>query len=235
MGDWKEWSDWIREGYFISYEHEGVRCYEHVISRDFAHWVLMWDSIASGQESGPTVPPYLEITKGYDRRTNTNQFWQLIFGIVGQVYVYIELPTDLHRHGIPKLTKPSSADRAISHFEEWMSPYLEPTFITEHIMMRPGYDRINISMYNPTAITITPRLNFMIAKFITERVGTQEGSMLLTPTVEGDPADPAVKRKNDLLKARWQETLEKLYKRQIPHRPLTLEPVRAPAEAAAGD
>jgi len=34
---------------------------------------------------------------------------------------------------------------------------------------------------------------------------------------------------------RWKETLDKLYRRVIPHRPLTILPVRAPAEAPVGE
>jgi hypothetical protein len=46
---------------------------------------------------------------------------------------------------------------------------------------------------------------------ITERIGTEyEG--VLTPTAN-----------------RYKEILEKLYKRLVPHRPITLMPVRAPA------
>ena len=218
MSDWKDWSSWLREGHFVSYVREGVRYYEHVIARDLAHYVYEWpETIAAGEQSGPYVPEKLEVTKGYDKATNTNRIWQLVFGIKGQVYIYVELPTDIHRHGIPKAPKPSRELREVSHFEEWMSPFQEPSFITEHIMMRPDTDRIAFSAYNPTDIDIKPYLNIFIAKLVTERIGTEQGGVL-TPT-----------------QPRFREVLEKLYKRVIPHRPLTLMPVRAPAEAPAGE
>jgi hypothetical protein len=218
MADWKDWSEgWLKEGYYISYLRDSVQYYEHILKRDLAHWEYTWEEvIAAHVESGPTVPALLEITQGYDKVTNATHIWQIIFGIKGQVYIYIELPTDLHRHGIPKIPKTSATFHAVSHFEEWMSPFKEPSFITEHFMMRPECDRIAFSAYNPESISLRPVLNFFIAKMVTERIGTVSAGVL-TPTSD-----------------RWRETLDKLYKRMIPHRPITLLPVRMPAEAPSG-
>jgi len=211
MGDFKEWSEWLREGYYISYVRNNIRYYEHIIARDLAHYVYEWhETIPAGEASGPIVPDDLTMTKGYDKETNTNRIWQVIFGIKGQVYIYVELPTDIHRHGVPKVPKPRPELREVSHFEEWMSPFQEPSFLTEHIMIKPGYDRIALSAYNPQDIDIRPYLNIFIARLITERIGTEQAGVL-TPTED-----------------RWKETLDKLYRRVIPHRPLTLAPVRAP-------
>jgi len=225
MGKWTDWSDWIREGYFISYLRDGIRYYEHIIARDFAHYVYNWhETIGAGDTSGPTVPEDLTMTMGYDPDTTHNRIWQTIFGLKGQVYIYIELPTDIHRHGVPKRPKPDSTMRAVSQFEEYMSPYFDPSFITEHIMMKPGFDRINLEAYNPNAIDMTDvRLNFYIAKLTSERVGKELYGVLSTPVMRGNP------EATDRLKIKWSETLDKLYKRQIPSRPLTLMPVRAPA------
>lgn len=223
MGDWKEWSEWLREGYYISYARDSVRYYEHVLSRDLAHYVLEWfETIAPLEDSGPKVYDDLTVTLGYDKDTNLNYLWQMIFGIKGQVYIYIELPTDTHRHGVPKKPKPGTELWEVSHFTEAMSDFDEPTFLTEHIMLKPGYDRINWSAYNPNDIAKKPYLNFFLAKCITERIGIEQNGRVRTPVIEGDA---------ELTKAlaeRWGETLQKLYKRQIPHRPLTLKPVWAP-------
>ena len=107
---WVEWSQgWIKTGFFISYYMEGVKYYEYVVARDFAHYVYTWhESVAPGEESGPTVISNLLITRGYDSKTNLNRIWQVIFGIRGEVYVYVELPTDIHRHGLPKIPKPTT-------------------------------------------------------------------------------------------------------------------------------
>lgn len=212
----KNWSDgWIKEGHFISYLVEGTWYYEQVVQRDFAHWEYPWfETIASGVESGPQIPADLEITKGYDEVSNTNQIWQIIWGMKGQVLLYVELPTDTHRHGIPKQPKPNSLNRRTSHFEEWMSPYDEPSFITEHFLMRPDVDRINLSAYNeePQAETDL-MLNFFINKMKTERLGTASNGTV------------------NATKDKWADVLDKLYRRQIPCRPISLYPVTAPAEA----
>jgi len=219
MVEWTDWSDWLRPGYFISYIKDRVRYYEHITQRDLGHWEYAWpETIDPTTTSGPFVPETLEITRGYDAVNHTNRLWQMIFGIKGQSLVYIEMPTDIHRHGIPKDPKPSAANRFTSHFEEYMSPFYEPTFLTEHFFMRPETQQIAFDAYNPDAIADTDlRLNIILAKLATERIGTSSAG-IITPT-----------------EARWTETLDKLYKRAIPCRPITIMPVRAPAEAPAGE
>lgn len=212
----KNWSDgWIKEGHFISFLVEGISYYEHVVMRDFAHWEYPWfETIPTLHDSGPQVPDLLELTKSYQEKTFENQIWQLIFGIKGQVFVYVELPTDTHRHGIPKQPKPGTVNWRVSHFEEWMSPYDEPSFITEHFMMRPDTDRINFSAYNPQPQDEPDlMLNFFINKLRTQRLGTVENG---NPTPTQD---------------KWADVLDKLYRKLIPCRPISLYPVTAPAEA----
>lgn len=211
------WSDWLKEGHFISYSAEGVRYYEHIINRDLAHWEYQWpETVEAEADSGPFVPDDLQVTRGYQPNDNTNIIWQMIFGIDGQCFVYVELPTDIHRHGIPKDPKPSSANRYTSHFTEWMSPYYEPSFCTEHFMLNPWTQQIAFDVYNPHEEDLTDlRLNIFIAKLLTERVGDEtygERGVILTPKAN-----------------RFQEALDKLYRRVIPHRPLPLYPVWSPA------
>ncbi len=213
----QNWSSWIKSGHFISYYDQGVQFFEYVRQRDMAHWEYDWEeSIDSGSTSGPYVPDLLEITQGYQKATNTNRIWQMVFGLKGQAFIYVELPTDLHRHGIPKEPTPSSNNRRVSHFTEWMSPFNEPSFISEHFLMKPALEQIGLDAYNPTSITITDlTINFFISKMVTERVGTA------TPTDEGMVIEPT--------STRWAEAMDKLWRRVIPCRPLTLMPVRAPA------
>ncbi|GAG91781.1 unnamed protein product, partial [marine sediment metagenome] len=90
--------------------------------------------------------------------------------------------------------------------EEWMSDFHEPSFVTEHIMMKPGYDRINFEAYNPHDIAITPYLNVFIAKLTTERVGTERYGVLRTPVAPDDA------ELTELMRIKWAETLEKLFK-----------------------
>ena len=222
LNDFRNWDTpggWIKEGTIINYLREGVEYYELVLQRDMAHWVYEWpETISTETESGPYTSELLEITKGYDKTTNTNQIWQLIFGIRSQALVYVELPTDLHRHGIPKRPKPGTAQWTVSHFTETMSPYIDPTFITEHFMMRPITLQICLSAYNPEATDLTDvKINYFINKMITQRIGTVISGVR-------NPSRP-----------RFAEILEGLYKRMVPCRPITLMPVRAPAEAPGGE
>ncbi len=218
MARWQEWDEWLKEGYFITYQREGAWIYEFILQRDFAHYEYEWpETISALSTSGPYVPGKLEVTKGYDPNTNTNRIWQMIFGIKGQVYIYIELPTDIHRHGLPKAPKPSKELREVSHYTEWMSPFHEPSFITCHYMLRPETYRIAFSAYNPNSIDIKPTLNIMIAKLTTERIGSVVNGRLI----------PA--------RDRFREILDKLYRRVVPVKPITIMPVRAPAEAPAGE
>jgi len=230
LAEWNEWTDWLQEGYYVSYRLGDVRYYEHIISRDFAHFVQTWfESIDTLSESGPHVYDNLTLTQGYDEQDNTNRIWQLIFGLKGQVYIYIELPTDRHRHGLPKVPKPSSTYREVSHFEEWMTDFHEPSFITTHYQLKPGYERINWSAYNPQDITLTPELNIMIARCITERIGYERNGKLYIKGYRIDqPIPTTAPDRAKELHARWKETLELLWKRRIPHRPITLQPVWAP-------
>jgi len=216
--EWNNWSSWLGNGYYISYIRDQIRYYEHIFQRDFAHWEYDWpETITTRATSGPFTPAVFEITRGYDKEVNTNHLWQIIFGIKGQVYIYVELPTDTHRHGIPKAPKPSSSERQVSHFTEWMSPFLEPSFITEHFMMRPETQQISFDAFNPCTISQTNvTLNIMINKIVTERIGTVASGVT-------SPVYP-----------RFAELLDRLYKGLIPCRPITLQPVRAPAEAPAG-
>jgi len=230
MGNWKDWAKWLEEGYYISYLRDGVRFYENVLFRDFAHYEYVWpETIVSLADSGPHIPQDLEITRGYDVNTNLNQVWQVLFGIESQAYIYVELPTDLHRHGLPKQPKPGTALREVSHFEEYISPFQEPSFLTEFFLMRPDCIQIALTAYNPTSISLTPRLNIVMAKLVTERVGTEEEGTLSTPVIAGNA------NKTTRLNTRWNKTLELLYKGQIPCRHLTLQPIRGPAEAPGGE
>ena len=227
--DFKDWSaGWIKDGQNISYRREGIQYFEKIVRRELLHWEYPWhENIVHGTQSGPEVPEILEITKGYNKKSHINHIWQVIFGIKGQVYVYVELPTNIHRHGLPKQAKPGTTNRAVSHFEDWMSPYHEPTFLTEHFMMRPITERINLTAWNPEEDYVrggmrSVILNFFINSMATERIGTayydDELGLVLEP-------------ERKIMK----QTLDKMYTHQIPVRPITLTGVPMPAAAPRGE
>lgn len=219
--DYKDWCEgWIKEGYFLAYRIDDVVYYEQVVARDFAHWEYTWEDgpVQPGQTGGPIVLEDLEITRGYEKNSRLNNIWQIIFGIKGQVYVYIEHPPDVHRHGIAKVPKPSATLREVSHYTEWMSPWKEPTFLTEHFLMRGGYERINFDVYNPENIAITPQFNFFLSKMQTERIGTLTADGQVTIT-----------------KNKFQDIMDKLLKRLVPYRPISIQPVSLPPSTPSGE
>lgn len=233
MNEYTDWSTgWIREGDNISYTIEGITYYERVVSRDLAHYEWPWGgtethsatpvTIGAEASSGPYIPGAIEMTKGYDSDHNTNQIWQAIFGIKGQALIYIELPTDTKRHGLPKLTWPTNDFKPIAHFDENMSPFLEPTFITEHFFKYRETHQIEFDAYNPHSIDLTDVwLNFFINKMVTERIGKSFAS-------NGDITYAATY-------PHFEELMKKLYQRLVPCRPISILPVQAPAVAGAGE
>lgn len=210
-GQIESWADWLREGFFYSYREQQVRKFFNVMYRDWAHIEYTWpEDIAPGVVSGPIVIDNLETTK-------ENQIWQVIFGISHDVYVYIHAPTDIERHGVAKVPKQTTNLREVGHYRMQDSWWDKPSFITEHFLLKPEIPFVAFSVYNPRNITFRHdynpiKLNFYLCKCEMEQVGEE------------------VKGELQAAESRFTETLDKLYRRVIMHRPLTLIPLRAPAK-----
>ncbi len=205
----EEWSPgFLVEGYFISYADGALRRYEFISHRELAHYEYTWpEIIAAAAFTGPFTIADLESTE-----TRT-QIWQLIFGISHDVYIYTHIPTDKDRHGVAKIARQTSTMRTVGHFEEWMSPWDQPDWCTEHFLLRPITDRIAVSSYNFQDISLKPKLNVFLNKCQLRHIGYEKEGKLFPD------------------KAYYKETLEKLYRKQIIHRPITLKGVEAVAEA----
>ena len=105
-------------------------------------------------------------------------------------------------------------DRTFADFTALQLPLL---FLAFYLRTQLRFGQIGFDAYNPDSIADTDlRLNILIAKIGTERIGTSQAGVLI-PTQE-----------------RWTDVLEKLNRRVIPQRPITIMPVRAPAEAPTG-
>jgi len=207
----ERWSPgWLVEGHFISFEDpvERVTRYAFIKRREFADYEYTWpESIAPGETSGPHTIGYLEPT------VNLRQCFQIVFGVKGEAWIYVNLPVDVARHGLPKIPKPTAAVREVAFYTQHMSPFDQPSWVTEHFLIRPITTFIALTAYNPTGIAVTPRIRFLVNKLELELLGYEKEGEL-------HPAEP-----------RYEEVLDKLHRRVIPHRPLSLMPVRAPAEA----
>lgn len=202
------WADFLREGHFLSFLYEASqRKYYQVKHRDIAHIEYTWgENISTLSESGPTTIADLEVTVPW------TQLSQLIWGVTPQCYVYVQLPTDIERHGLPKRPKHTSNYYTVAHFGMHDSPFDNPSWLTEHFMQRPIDPYIAFTIYNKTPITITPIMNFWVNKMEVEHIGDEEANGAQSPA-----------------KPKFADVLDKLCKRLIPCRPITLLPVRAPA------
>ncbi len=211
MAGFEEWAGWLKEGMFYSYREQDERHYFMVLFRDWAHFEYTWEeSVLPLGFSGPVTIDDLETTKD-------NQIWQVIFGLKQDVNIYVQLPTDVDRHGVAKRPTNSATFRNVGHYGIQDSWWYRPSFLTEHFLLRPEVPFISFSVYNPHFISFKEvfnpiKLNFFIAKCEMERIGTVTSG-------EQEPAHP-----------RFTETLDKLYRRVLRHRPLTLIPLRAPAK-----
>jgi len=211
MAGFEEWAGWLKEGLFYSYRERQERHYFNVLFRDWAHFEYTWEEdVAAGGFSGPVTINDLETTK-------ENQIWQVIFGLNKDVNMYVHLPTDIDRHGVAKRPKQTATFRNVGHYGIQDSWWYRPSFVTEHFLLKPEVPFIAFSAFNPRNIAFLEdfspiMLNIYIAKCEMERIGT---------VTSGEQA-PA--------HARFTETLDKLYRRVLRHRPLTLVPLRAPAK-----
>jgi len=209
----QEWSPgWLVEGHFISFEdpiNKVVR-YAFIKRREFSVYVYEWpESVSPGDTSGPYTIEYLEPT------VNLKQCFQVVFGIKGEGWIYVNLPVEVMRHGLPKIPRPTAAVREVAFYDQHMSPYDQPDWVTEHFLLRPITTFMALQVYNPTDINVKPKVKFLVNKLDLELLGYEREGELR-------PESP-----------RYEEVLDKLYRRVIPHRPLSLMPVRAPAEAQA--
>jgi len=192
------WSDWLKEGYFVSYQSTvdaATRKYFFITRREWSHYEYVWpEDVAPGVSSGPFTVADLENTSAPEK-----QLWQLVFGVNKQVYLYTHVPTDVDRHGVAKKPKQTAALRQVGHYEPGISPWHQPSWLTEHFLIRPDTPFIAVSCFNRAgyawgddgygdyrAITfhhgVNPiKLNFHLAKLELEKIG-EETEGKLTPS-----------------------------------------------------
>lgn len=128
-----------------------------------------------------------------------NRLYQGIFGIQSACYIYLNLPLNTRLWGTDKKPIATSALREVGFCDQDESPFKRPTFVTEFFLMKDG------SFDFPAFLAFNP----------TERALTPQLNILLNKCVIEKVNEP--------------ETLDKLKKKMIPYRPITLgglSPVR---------
>lgn len=206
--------EWLKEGHFISLRKSTCEhAYYTISQRELARYEWEWaNPINPLTLDGPNTVSDMEITA-----EEGEQLWQFIFGFDKQVFVSVQLPTDIDRHGVAKRPKMTTSYPYVGNYEVYMSPFDCPSFITEHFLSRPDCQYPAFTIYNPLGVAVTPHFNFLINKLMLEKIGEE---VLQGTRIALQPAQPC-----------FAEVLDKLYRRVIPNRPITLYPVRAPAEA----
>lgn len=182
---------WHIEGdYLRLYSPETERwSFYYVKQREQALYIHKWsEKISPNTESGPED---LEDLKPLA----LNRLDQVIFGVKTRCLIYLNLPHETRRWGTDKKPIATSDLREVGYVDETISPYEEPSFLTEFFLQKGGaYEYPQFYAYNPTNRTLKPTLMFRINKLIVEEI-TRE---------------------------RYPELYEKLEKRVIPYRPITL-------------
>lgn len=135
----------------------------------------------------------------------TNRLYQCIFGVKTACYIYLNLPLDTRLWGTDKRPIASSSLRELGYRDYKDSPFEHPSFVTEFFLQKDG------SFDFPAVHAYNP----------TERTLKPKLNFLINMMVIEKVTEP--------------ETLEKLKRKLIPYRPITLggiPPVRAGASTA---
>jgi hypothetical protein len=219
----EQWASWQKECNFISYLYEGARHYYHILRRDWSHIEVDWpNTVDTLTSDGPHI--FNDV-----QPTEADKPFQVIFGFQPQGMIYVNLPQETMRHGVPRRPTMTAAYRPVAHYRSWETPYYQPSWITEHWLFAKFLPFAGYTYYNTEDITLQPTLNFYLGKcelehigdvWVTEEAGRDaQGRQVTTQRYEVQPAESP----------RFDDLLMKLHQRLIPSRPLTLQPVRSMA------
>jgi hypothetical protein len=122
----------------------------------------------------------------------TNRLYQGIFGIKSACLIYLNLPLNTRLWGTDKKPIATSSLREVGYRDHNESPFDQPSFITEFFLMKNG------SFDYPAFLAFNP----------SERALTPELNIIMNKMIIEKVVD--------------EVTLEKLVKKLIPYRPVTL-------------
>ncbi|MBW2672940.1 MAG: hypothetical protein JRD89_05915, partial [Deltaproteobacteria bacterium] len=174
-GRWHIEGDYLR---LYSPETETWRFY-YVKQREQALYIHKWsEKISPNTESGPEdledLKPLAlnrldQVIFGVKTRLD-----QVIFGVKTRCLVYLNLPHETRRWGTDKKPIATSDLREVGYVDEEISPYEEPSFLTEFFLQKGGsYEYPHLYAYNPTNRTLKPTIMFRINKLIVEEITRQ--------------------------------------------------------------
>lgn len=164
---------------------EGEKFYFVKVSK-ISKYAYKWPvDIAVNTEDGPRNIDKLEPGRA-------DVFYQVIFGIKPNAWIYINIPADTRLGGIAEESIARTGFREIGAITQDMSPYKNPDFVTELVLQKDtSYEYPALYGYNPTNLPLRPEIKFLVNK------------------IEPEPiTDP--------------ETIDLMKKRRIVFRPMTL-------------
>ena len=185
-----EGNSWIKEGHRISVKEvdEPEKFFFVKQNRISQIEITFSKDVASDTEVGPDLIKDLKPGR-------TDQLFQCIFGINVGVYAYMNLPVRERLHGLDEVPIASSTNREVGHFTEEMSPFENPTQMTEFFLRKGGgFEYPAISVYNPTNKSLRPKFKYVVNRMVLEQI-----------------TDP--------------DTVDKMKRRQLTYRPITLGPL----------
>lgn len=92
-------------------------------------------------------------------------FYQVIFGIRPDAWIYINIPVDTRLGGVAEEAIARTTLREIGAITQDMSPIKSPDFVTEMLLQRgTSYEYPALFAYNPTNKALRPELEFRINK-----------------------------------------------------------------------
>lgn len=105
----------------------------------------------------------------------TDVFYQVIFGIRPNAWIYINIPADTRLAGIAEESIARTGFREIGAITQDMSPFKSPDFVTEMILQKDtSYEFPALFGYNPTNKPIRPEIEFRVNKIEPVEITDQE-------------------------------------------------------------
>lgn len=194
--------DFLKPGYFVQIADPdtGVKKFYHVEQAEYSRYVWRWqtsagadDAVTSGAEEGPQNIENL-------KPLSLDHLFEVVFGIKGPAYVYLNLPLETRLWGTSKVPIATSSNRRVGYLTQEDSPWEDPSERSLFYLQKGGsFEYPSFTVYNPINKEVVPEFKFEIAK------------CRIVPVTE-------------------PETLDKLQKKLIPYRPVHmggLAPVRS--------
>jgi len=165
--------DFLKEGYFIKMAkvEDAVEQFYFISRASPQKYVYRWQST-----SGADAPIDPGIEDGQynitDLKTNNmNYLLEVVFGIKGPAYIYLNLPLETRRFGTDQVPISSSSKRRVGYLTQEDSPWEDPSSVTVHYLMKGGsFEYPALTAYNPHNKAIVPEIKFLIMACLLEQV-----------------------------------------------------------------